>query len=139
MKRSLVLKAVAVLGAASLALAACSSDSTDGANAGDEVAADVEVESVDSAGDCAILGPGAVPPRSGGDKYTVYMTSLNIGNSWQEEAQNTGTGIGQMAPYSDCVDVIGVRDEADPQAQISQVQSMVADVILLVCYSLILG
>jgi ribose transport system substrate-binding protein len=127
MKRSLVLKAVAVLGAASLALAACSSDSTDGANAGDEVAADVEVESVDSAGDCAILGPGAVPPRSGGDKYTVYMTSLNIGNSWQEEAQNTGTGIGQMAPYSDCVDVIGVRDEADPQAQISQVQSMVAD------------
>lgn len=121
----------AVFCAGVLTLSACggSSDSasesaTDAATASTEAGGDAA--SGDAASGCPILGPGAVPPRSGGDKYIVYMTSLNIGNSWQEEAYNTGLGVAKMAPYSDCVEVVGARDEPDPQAQISQVESMVA-------------
>lgn len=128
MKRK-ALAAALVAGVLTLAGCGGSSDSaTDSAATGDTTAS----EATEATGDnpasavCPILGPGAKPPRSGGDKYIVYMTSLNIGNSWQEEAYNTGMGVAQMAPYSDCVEVIGARDEPDPQAQISQVQSMVA-------------
>jgi len=123
----------AILCAGALTLAGCggSSDSaTDSAATGDTASADAGGDAAASdnpvAANCSILGAGAVPPRSGGDKYIVYMTSLNIGNSWQEGAYNTGMGVGKMAPYSDCVEVRGARDEPDPQAQISQVQSMVA-------------
>ncbi len=123
----------AVLCAGALTLAACggsSESATDSAPEGETASADAggdaAVSDNPAAASCPILGPGAVPPRSGGDKYIVYMTSLNIGNSWQEEAYNTGMGVAQMAPYNECVEVRGARDEPDPQAQISQVQSMVA-------------
>lgn len=70
--------------------------------------------------------PHPAPPRAGGDKYIVYMSALNIGNSWQEEAENLGMAVGQMPPYNQCVEVRKELTEPDPQAQISQVQSMVA-------------
>lgn len=137
----------AVLTVGVLTLAACSgsSDSASESTAGGEAAAS-ETAAADSGGeaaaedgggeaatsdnpaaaDCTILGPGAKPPRSGGDKYIVYATSLNIGNSWQEEAFNTAKGVASMPPYDGCVEVRTARDEPDPQAQISQIQSMVA-------------
>lgn len=64
-------------------------------------------------------------PRAGG-KYIVYMTALNIGNAWQEEAENLGLAVAKMAPYDECVEVRKELTDPDPQAQISQVQSMVA-------------
>lgn len=130
----------AIIAVGALTLAACggSSDSSSESAAGGDSSTESSESSGDSGGDdaaasdnpaaadCSILGPGAQPPRSGGDKYIVYATSLNIGNSWQEEAYNTARGVASMPPYSDCVEVRTARDEPDPQAQISQIQSMVA-------------
>jgi ribose transport system substrate-binding protein len=129
-----------ILIAGALTLAACggSSDSSSESTSGGDTAATEESGGAEDSGgaeaasdnpaaaDCSILGPGANPPRAGGDKYIVYATSLNIGNSWQEEAFNTARGVASMPPYSDCVEVRTARDEPDPQAQISQIQSMVA-------------
>ena len=69
----------------------------------------------------------ASPVRSGGSKYVVYMSSLNIGNAWQEEAVNLGAAVAQMAPYSDCVELRVERTEPDTNAQISQLQTQTAN------------
>ncbi|MBN9155540.1 MAG: substrate-binding domain-containing protein [Microbacterium sp.] len=54
------------------------------------------------------------------------MNALNIGNAWQEEAANLGVSVASMEPYSKCVEVRKELTDGDAQAQISQVQSMVA-------------
>jgi len=124
-----------VMAAGALALSACggsstSTESSEAAPAASEAASEDtgSTETADqaaAAGDpCAATHPAA--PRAGGDKYIVYMTALNIGNSWQEEAENLGLAVGQMPPYNACVEVRKELTEPDPQAQISQVQSMVA-------------
>ena len=66
------------------------------------------------------------PPRGGGDKYVVYMTSLNIGNAWQTAAQNLGLAVAKMPPFNECIEVRSDLTTPDPESQISQVQSMVA-------------
>ncbi len=131
--------AIVAVGALTLAACSDSSDSSSESAAGGDSTAEESSESSDDSGgddaaaaeevaatDCSILGPAANPPRAGGDKYIVYATSLNIGNSWQEEAFNTARGVASMAPYSDCVEVRTARTEPDPQAQISEIQSLVA-------------
>jgi ribose transport system substrate-binding protein len=77
-----------------------------------------------SSSDCVPKGGKA--PRSGGSKYVVYMSSLNIGNAWQEEAENLGLAEAKMAAYSKCIDVRKQLTTADPQSEISQIQSEVA-------------
>lgn len=72
------------------------------------------------------VAPGAKPPRAGGSKYIVYMSALNIGNAWQEEAENLGLAEAKMAPYNKCIDIRKALTPADPQSQISQIQSEVA-------------
>lgn len=99
--------AIAILGIAALMLSACS------ATGGGSVAAGCTPD-------------GGKAPRAGGDKYVVYMTALNIGNAWQEEAANLGKAVASMSPYSECVEVRKEMTDATPQGQISQVQSMVA-------------
>lgn len=95
-----------------LALTACSSTGGGGTEA--------------DGGSSNCVAEGAKAPRAGGDKYIVYMNALNIGNAWQEEAANLGVAVAKMAPYSECVEVRTELSDGDPQAQISQVQSMVA-------------
>lgn len=106
------LRAAAILGAAALVLTGCSKPGSTGGGG-----------SSAAASDCVPSGGKA--PRAGG-KYVVYMSALNIGNAWQEEAANLGTAVAKMAPYSDCVEVRKELTDPDPQAQISQIQSMVA-------------
>ncbi|GAA1700168.1 sugar ABC transporter substrate-binding protein [Microcella alkalica] len=105
---------VAVMSAAMLTLSACATGvDSGGGDAGG------------GGSDC--VAEGANAPRAGGDKYIVYMNALNIGNAWQEEAANLGSAVAKMAPYSDCVEVrTELTDDATPQGQISQLQSMVA-------------
>lgn len=74
----------------------------------------------------ACVPSGGKAPRAGGEKYVVYMSALNIGNAWQEEAANLGNAVAQMSPYDSCVEVRKEMTQPDPQAQISQIQSMVA-------------
>lgn len=100
-----------VLSALVLVLAACSGAGTGGGGGGD-------------ASGCTPDGGNA--PRAGGEKYIVYMNALNIGNAWQEEAANLGTAVASMEPFSDCIEVRKELTDGDAQAQISQVQSMVA-------------
>lgn len=124
-----------VMAAGALVLSACggssSSESSEAAPAASsaapassDAASDAAVDPAAATDPCAATHP--APPRAGGDKYIVYMTALNIGNSWQEEAENLGLAVGQMPPYNQCVEVRKELTEPDPQAQISQVQSMVA-------------
>lgn len=122
-----------IVAVGALALSACSSgtSSSDSTAAADTAAASApaadgaSAEPAAAAGDpCAAAHPN--PPRGGGDKYVVYMSALNIGNSWQEEAENLGLAVAKMPPYNACVEVRKELTEPDPQAQISQVQSMVA-------------
>lgn len=105
------LKVAATLGAVVLVLSGCTKDGGTGDGSGAASA------------DCTPDGGNA--PRAGG-KYVVYMSALNIGNAWQEEAANLGTAVAKMSPYSDCVEVRKELTDPDPQAQISQIQSMVA-------------
>lgn len=102
----------ALVAAAVLALAGCASGGGAAGGEGDAAASDCVPE-------------GGKAPRAGG-KYIVYMSALNIGNAWQEEAANLGTAVAKMKPYSDCVEVRKELTDPDPQAQISQIQSMVA-------------
>lgn len=120
-------KALAVMAAAgALMLSACGGATTsDTSSTAAPGASQTSTGGAAAASDpCAADHP--APPRAGGDKYVVYMTALNIGNSWQEEAENLGLAVAKMAPYSGCVEVRKELTEPDPQAQISQVQSMVA-------------
>lgn len=76
--------------------------------------------------DSSCVPDGGAGPRAGGDKYIVYMSALNIGNAWQEAAANLGEAEAKMDPYSTCIEVRKELTDPDPQAQISQIQSMVA-------------
>ncbi|MDR6688675.1 ribose transport system substrate-binding protein [Arthrobacter sp. 1088] len=104
------LGAVAVIAALGLLLGGCSG----GASGSSEGSASACVPS------------GGKAPRAGGEKYVVYMSALNIGNAWQEEAANLGNSVAQLSPYNSCVEVRKEMTQPDPQAQISQIQSMVA-------------
>ena len=74
---------------------------------------------------CTATHPHA--PRGGGSKYVIYMTALNIGNNWQNEAENLGLAIAKMKPYSDCIEVRkDLTDASGTDKQISEIQSMVA-------------
>ncbi len=76
--------------------------------------------------DSAPSGLGINPPRSGGDKYLVYVTTLNIGNAWQEEANNLATAIAKTPPYDKVIEVRSETVAPDVQSQIAQIQSMVS-------------
>ena len=131
MKRNWKAAALAVVAASTLVLSACRG-SSDTADAGAETTAAAEAETdgaeaeTDGAADNGNPCGWAAAPRAGGDKYVVYMSSLNIGNAWQEEAVNLGSAEALMSPYSDCVELRTERTEPDPASQISQIQSMTA-------------
>ena len=124
MKRNWKVAALAVIAASTLTLSACGG-SSDTADAGADSSAATEAGAeagADNGNPCGW----AEAPRAGGDKYVVYMSSLNIGNAWQEEAVNLGSAEALMSPYSDCVELRTERTEPDPASQISQIQSMTA-------------
>ena len=128
MNKKLLLSITAVLGAAALALSGCASGG--GGGGGD-------ASGGGSASDCVPEGGNA--PRAGGDKYVVYMNSLNIGNAWQEAASNLGEAVAKMEPFAECVEVRVEKSEGgDSQGQIGQIQSMTAagaDAIVLFAIS----
>ena len=133
MKRNWKVAALAVVAAGTLALSACggSTSSTADAGAASAVATEAAAPAATAAAEEAAADNGnpcgwAAPPRAGGDQNVVYMSSLNIGNAWQEEAVNLGSAEGLMLPYSDCIELRTERTEPDPASQISQIQSMTA-------------
>ena len=110
MKRNWKVAALAVVAAGTLALSACggSTSSTADAGAASAVATEAAAPAATAAAEEAAADNGnpcgwAAAPRAGGAKYVVYMSSLNIGNAWQEEAVNLGSAEGLMLPYSDCI------------------------------------
>jgi ribose transport system substrate-binding protein len=128
MKRNWKVAALAVIAASTLTLSACGG-SSDTADAGAETteASEAATEAgTDAAADNGNPCGWANAPRAGGDKYIVYMSSLNIGNAWQEEAVNLGSAEALMPPFNDCVELRTERTEPDPASQISQIQSMTA-------------
>jgi ribose transport system substrate-binding protein len=133
MKRNWKVAALAVVAAGTLALSACggSTSSTADAGAASAAATEAAAPAATAAASEAASDNGnpcgwAAAPRAGGAKYVVYMSSLNIGNAWQEEAVNLGSAEALMSPYSDCVELRTERTEPDPASQISQIQSMTA-------------
>lgn len=117
---------VALVTSLALVATACGS-SNDGSTVQSSAAKPADTSaSKTSTADSAAPGLGVKPPRSGGDKYLVYVTTLNIGNAWQEEANNLATAIAKTPPYDKKIEVRSETVAPDVQSQISQIQSMVA-------------
>lgn len=61
------------------------------------------------------------------DKKKIYLSLSYSGNSWQSEAANIVKALAKTPPYNDTVELIEVISGTDPQAQISDYESMIAD------------
>ena len=123
------MRALGLMVAFGLAAAACGSSGSDSDRASDTDTTEATTasdagDSGSGDGEAVALGP--VPPRGGGDKYVVYVTTLNIGNAWQEEANALASAIAQTPPYDQVIELRRETVAADVQSQISQIQSMVS-------------
>jgi ribose transport system substrate-binding protein len=81
----------------------------------------------------AILAVGAqfaAPSRAsaGTDdgKFLIYLSLSYSGNSWQSEAANIVKALAATPPYNETVKLVEVISGTDPQAQISDYESMIA-------------
>jgi ribose transport system substrate-binding protein len=61
------------------------------------------------------------------DKKKIYLSLSYSGNSWQSEAANIVKALAKTPPYNDTVELIEVISGTDPQAQISDYESMIAN------------
>ena len=60
-------------------------------------------------------------------KFKIYLSLSYSGNSWQSEAANIVKALAATPPYDETVELVEVISGTDPQAQISDYESMVAD------------
>ena len=59
-------------------------------------------------------------------KWLIYLSLSYSGNSWQSEAANIVKALAATPPYNESVELIEVISGTDPQAQISDYESMIA-------------
>lgn len=60
------------------------------------------------------------------EKFQIYLSLSYSGNSWQSEAANIVKALAKTPPYDEMVELTEVISGTDPQAQISDYQSMIA-------------
>lgn len=60
-------------------------------------------------------------------KWLIYLSLSYSGNSWQSEAANIVKALAQTPPYDQTVELVEVISGTDPQAQISDYESMIAN------------
>ncbi|MBK1696146.1 sugar ABC transporter substrate-binding protein [Rhodovibrio salinarum] len=81
----------------------------------------------------ALMAAGAVTVGLSGpamaqddEKFQIYLSLSYSGNSWQSEAANIVKALAKTPPYDELVELTEVISGTDPQAQISDYQSMIA-------------
>lgn len=60
-------------------------------------------------------------------KWLIYLSLSYSGNSWQSEAANIVKALAQTPPYDETVELVEVISGTDPQSQISDYESMIAN------------
>jgi len=75
----------------------------------------------------ALVAVAATGAADAQDKKKIYLSLSYSGNSWQSEAANIVKALAKTPPYNDTVELIEVISGTDPQAQISDYESMIAD------------
>jgi len=80
-------------------------------------------------GSCLIAALQATPAVAKTDdgKFLIYLSLSYSGNSWQSEAANIVKALAATPPYDTTVELVEVISGTDPQAQISDYESMVAE------------
>ncbi|MEJ8569959.1 sugar ABC transporter substrate-binding protein [Microbaculum marinum] len=75
----------------------------------------------------ALVAVAVVGAASAQDKKKIYLSLSYSGNSWQSEAANIVKALAKTPPYNETVELVEVISGTDPQAQISDYESMIAD------------
>ena len=75
----------------------------------------------------ALVAVAATGAADAQDKKKIYLSLSYSGNSWQSEAANIVKALAKTPPYNDTVELIEVISGTDPQAQISDYESMIAN------------
>ncbi len=68
----------------------------------------------------------AASASSDDGKFLIYLSLSYSGNAWQSEAANIVKALAATPPYNDMVELVEVISGTDPQAQISDYESMIA-------------
>lgn len=74
----------------------------------------------------ALLSPGAAEAKTADGKWLIYLSLSYSGNAWQSEAANIVKALAATPPYNETVELVEVISGTDPQAQISDYESMIA-------------
>lgn len=77
-------------------------------------------------GSATMLSGGAASAQGEDDKFLIYLSLSYSGNAWQSEAANIVKALAQTPPYDEMVELVEVISGTDPQAQISDYESMIA-------------
>lgn len=73
------------------------------------------------------LAPDAADAKTADGKWLIYLSLSYSGNSWQSEAANIVKALAATPPYNESVELVEVISGTDPQAQISDYESMIAN------------
>ncbi len=74
-----------------------------------------------------ILSAGAANAKTEDGKWLIYLSLSYSGNAWQSEAANVVKALAKTAPFNETVELVEVISGTDPQAQISDYESMIAN------------
>jgi len=74
-----------------------------------------------------ILASGAAQAKTADGKWLIYLSLSYSGNAWQSEAANIVKALAATPPFNETVELVEVISGTDPQAQISDYESMIAN------------
>ncbi len=74
-----------------------------------------------------ILSAGATNAKTADGKWLIYLSLSYSGNAWQSEAANVVKALAKTPPFNDTIELVEVISGTDPQAQISDYESMIAN------------
>jgi ribose transport system substrate-binding protein len=73
-----------------------------------------------------MLSGGTAQAKTEDGKWLIYLSLSYSGNAWQSEAANIVKALAKTPPFNDTVELVEVISGTDPQAQISDYESMIA-------------
>src|SRR5690606_34557935 len=76
---------------------------------------------------CWAIGGVAQAQDEPTERFKIYLSLSYSGNAWQSEAANIVKALAATPPYDERVELIEVISGTDPQAQISDYESMIAE------------
>jgi ribose transport system substrate-binding protein len=78
-------------------------------------------------GTTVMLSAGMATAKTEDGKWLIYLSLSYSGNAWQSEAANIVKALAKTPPFDETVELIEVISGTDPQAQISDYESMIAN------------